>query len=115
MQLMHGIFDFAHGDAFALAHQGVVDIIVFLDAGRERAVSADGGALAEAVALGGVFLVKSTIFRARQRLVGGDARRCVAQLGAYGIGSDFAHQAVGHHLAARDGDKALQSVAWGVV
>ena len=57
MQLVDSIFDFTHGDAFALTHQGVIYIVIFLDAGRKRAVAADGGTLAEAVALGHVALV----------------------------------------------------------
>ena len=49
VQLMYGIFDLTHSDAFTLAHQGVVYIVVFLDACCQGAMAAYGGALAKTV------------------------------------------------------------------
>ena len=53
--------------------------------------------------------------RSRQRRVGGGAGDGVTELTAYGIGGPFRQQAIGHQLAAGNGNKAVQTVALGVV
>lgn len=110
------ILHLADRNLLAFAHQAVLDRIRAVDARGQRPVAGDRRTpLGNGLVAGLAIDLLAALGRARQRDLGRAALPVVADLLADEVGGPLGHQAVGHQLAARDGDEALHPVARGVV
>ena len=115
-QVLHRVLHLTGRHGFALAHQAAAQSSFTKPRWRSVAVAVYRGP-AQRRGQGDDFLQRffGGLTRSRQRLFCRDARLGISELAADGIGRPLGHQAIGHQLAAGDGDKPVHAVARGVI